>query len=109
MAIDIGRLNKRVTLLHYIPKQDKDYSTTQSLSPYKTVWASIDPTKGREYFEAQRIRSELTYKIFIRYLNGVNENMLIKFKDRTFEMVSPPINAGEENELLLLICIEKRG
>lgn len=104
--MDIGRTNKRITFCKYAEEQNALLQTEQVLKPVKTVWASVEPTRGREYQEAQRVRPELTYKITTRYHKEITPDMLIKFKDRYFQMVSI-INVRERNEMLEIICTEK--
>lgn len=82
--MDIGRTNKRITFCRYTEKQNELLQTETALEEIKTVWASVEPTRGREYQEAQRIRPELTYKITTRYHKEVTPDMFIKFKDRYF-------------------------
>lgn len=104
--MDIGRTNKRVTFCRYTEKQNGLLQTEKVLEEIKTVWASVEPTRGREYQEAQRIRPELTYKITTRYHKEVTPDMFIKFKDRYFQIVSI-INVRERNEMLEIVCTEK--
>lgn len=104
--MDIGRTNKRVTFYRYEEKENELLQTEQALVEIKTVWASVEPTRGREYQEAQRIRPELTYKITTRYYKDITPDMFIKFKDRYFQIVSI-INVREHNEMLEIVCTEK--
>lgn len=104
--MDIGRTNKRITFCRYEEKENALSQTEQTLTNIKTVWASVEPTRGREYQEAQRIRPELTYKVTIRYHKGITPDMVIKFKNRYFTIVSV-INVREKNEMLEIICTEK--
>lgn len=104
--MDIGRMNKRVTLCRYKEKKNELLQMEQKLKEIKTVWASVEPTRGREYQEAQRIRPELTYKIIMRYFKDITPDMFVKYKDRQFEIVSI-INIRERNEMLEMVCIEK--
>lgn len=104
--MDIGRTNKRITFYRYEEKENALSQTEQILIEVKTVWASVEPTRGREYQEAQRIRPELTYKITTRYHKGITPDMLIKFGERYFNIVSV-INVRERNEMLEIICTEK--
>lgn len=104
--MDIGRTNKRITFCKYEEKENALSQTEQVLTELKTVWASVEPTRGREYQEAQRIRPELTYKITTRFHAGITSDMLIKFKNRYFQIISP-INVRERNEMLEIICVEK--
>ncbi len=104
--MDIGRTNKRITLCRYTEKENCLNQTEQVLQEVRTVWASVEPTRGREYQEAQRIRPELTYKITMRYQKDVTSDMLIRFRHRYFKIVSV-INVRERNEMLEIVCIEK--
>ena len=104
--MDIGRTNKRITFCKYVEETNALSQSEQVLQEIKTVWASVEPTRGREYQEAQRIRPELTYKITTRYHKGITPDMFIKFKDRYFEIISI-INVRERNEMLEIICTEK--
>ncbi len=104
--MDIGRTNKRITLCRYEEKENALSQLEQRLTEEKTVWASVEPTRGREYQEAQRIRPELTYKITTRYHREITPDMLIKLKGRYFEIVSI-INVREQNAMLEIVCTEK--
>lgn len=104
--MDIGQMNKRIKFCRYHEKENKLYQIEQILDEGKSVWASIKPTRGKEYQEAQRIRPELTYKITTRYHKDITSDMLIRFKNRYFEIISV-INVNEENKTLEIICIEK--
>lgn len=106
--MDIGRTNKRITFCRYEEKENSLSQMGQALTEVKTVWASVEPTRGREYQEAQRIRPELTYKITTRYHKEITPDMFIKFKERYFNIVSI-INVRERNEMLEIICTEKIG
>lgn len=106
--MDIGRTNKRITFCRYEEKENALSQTEQTLTEVKTVWASVEPTRGREYQEAQRVRSELTYKITTRCHKGITPDMFIKFKDRFFNIISI-INVNERNKMLEIICTEKIG
>lgn len=104
--MDVGRTNKRIIFCKYEEQENELLQKEQKLVQIKTVWASVEPMRGREYQEAQRIRQELTYKITTRYYPWITQDMYILFKKRCFEIISI-INPREKNEMLLLICVEK--
>ncbi len=104
--MDIGRTNKRITFCRYEEKENALSQTEQTLTEVKTVWASVEPTRGREYQEAQRVRPELTYKITTRYHKGITPDLFIRFGERYFNIVSV-INVRERNEMLEMVCVEK--
>lgn len=104
--MDVGRTNKRITFCRYEEKENTLSQTEQTLTEVKTVWASVEPTRGREYQEAQRVRPELTYKVTTRYHKDITPDMFITFKGRYFNIVYI-INVEEKNETLEIICIEQ--
>ncbi len=104
--MDIGRMNKRVTFLRRKEIENGLLQMEQTLAAVITVWAGVEPTRGREYQEAQRIRPELAYKVTTRYHKEITPDMLIQYKNRFFEIVSV-INVRERNEMLEIICTEK--
>lgn len=104
--MDIGRTNKRITFWRYEETKNALMQIEQVLTEVKTVWASVEPTRGREYQEAQRIRPELTYKVTTRYHKGITPDMFIQFKNQYFQIISI-INVRERNEMLEIVCIKK--
>ena len=44
--MDIGRTNKRITFCRYTEKQNELLQTETALEEIKTVWASVEPTRG---------------------------------------------------------------
>lgn len=104
--MDIGRTNQRITFCRYEEKENVLSQSEQVLEEIKTVWASVEPTRGREYQEAQRIRPELTYKITTRYHKEITPDMFIKFRNCFFNIISI-INVREHNEMLEIICTKK--
>lgn len=101
-----GDLRHRITFQRLVEATNEVGETVQTLEDYTTVWAAIEPTTGREYYEAQKIQPELTYKITVRYISGITPDMTIKYKDRIFQITSI-INPQEKNEKLEIMCIEK--
>lgn len=104
--MDIGKLDKRITFCKYGECENELLQTEQGMEAIKTVWARIEPTRGREYQEAQRVRPELTYKITTRYHENITQDMVIQYREKYFQIISV-INAGEKNTELEIICIEK--
>ena len=98
--MDIGRTD---TFFRYEEKENALSQIGQAMTEVKTVWASVEPMRGREYQEAQRIRPELTYKVTTRFHKGITPDMFIKYKERCFNILSI-INV---KEMLEIICTEK--
>ena len=71
----------------------------------KTVWGSIEPLSGREYFQAQQVQSKVTHKVSIRYYTGLRTDWRILFGSRIFDIVSA-LNIEERNREMVLYCTE---
>ncbi len=102
-----GKLRHRITFLHLVERENEVGDTYLVEEPWKTVWASVEPLRGREYYEARKIQSEATHKITIRYLVGIKPDMKIDFKGRMLEIEGPPSNPEERDRFLELLCKEK--
>lgn len=100
-----GDLRHRITLQRLEMVQDSYGQPTETWSDVVIVWAAVNPISGREFFQAETINSEVTHKILIRYRQGIEPAMRIKFKDRIFTIISV-INFQEKNEALQLMCKE---
>jgi SPP1 family predicted phage head-tail adaptor len=72
-----------------------------------TARVGIFPISGREALYEDVRQSEISHRIVLRYIKGVDTTMRIKFGQRIFEIISPPVNARERNDELLLFCKEK--
>lgn len=104
-TLNIGRLNKRVSIVRYEEVTDDLGQTIKNLKNYKTLWATFLPTRGREYTELQKIREELTYKMYCRYVHGVTSDMFISYNNKLYEIISV-IDVDMEHKMLEIYCVE---
>lgn len=108
--INAGKLDKRITFYRIIQSSD-DIGEHPVEEELKTVWADVKAVRGGEYYEAQKLRGELTFKITCRYfliptsvtdLDGnpvteyeeVGPDMVIRYKGRKFA-ITDAINIDE--------------
>lgn len=68
-------------------------------------WAEVKPTTGREYEEAQKIRAETTYNVYMRYLPGLTYDMFITYNGKTLKIESI-IDVEERHKIINLVCSE---
>lgn len=102
--IDIGRLDKRITFLKQEEVEGRFGQTKKAFVPYKTVWATVKMLRGAEYYEALRVRPEMTYKITCRYLKGISADMKIRYKahgeEKVLEIIGGPNDVNSIGEYL---------
>ena len=91
-----GRLRHRIILKSPVQTPDGKGGVTESWETFATVWASIEPLKGREFYEAQAINSEITGKMVMRYLAGMKSHIKAVLGSREFDILAV-INVEEKN------------
>lgn len=104
-TMNIGKLNKRVTFLGMEKVKDSMGQTTHALQEIKTVWATLYPIRGTEYYENQKIQSKVTHKCYVRYLEGIDSNCYLEHKDRVYSIESV-LDVDLEHKMLEIMCCE---
>jgi len=105
----VNRLNKRVTILRPPGPDDVDEygQPLDDYVPVTTIWAAIEPLRGREYFSAMSEHAEVTTRIRIRYRDDVDRTMRVKYGEAEFEIlhiIQPEFGKKE----LQLMCKERQ-
>ena len=104
----IGKLRHQISLLKPIIVKDALGQEVEKLEMEKTVWASIEPLSGKEYFAAKQVNSEVNFKITIRYIDSLLPHWVVQFGQHVFN-IEGIINLEERNKFLQLLCSEKVG
>lgn len=102
-----SRLNKRVEIQRIDHVPNKFGEPVPTPVTVATVWAAIEPLRGTEFFAAFAEQAEVTTRIRIRYREGVDRTMIVKYGDMEFEIlhiIHPEMNRIE----LQLMCKERQ-
>ena len=67
--------------------------------------ASIEPLSGRELINAQAIQSDVTHRVRMRYVAGVETKHRVAFGTRVFD-IRAVRNVNERNIELEMLCTE---
>jgi len=102
----IGELNKRILLQYTTSVVDAMGGSDDIWNDKATVWAAIWPVSAAEQVRAGQTFGTVTHKIRIRYRSDIRNSWRIKFGERYFTILGPPINPNEKNEWLDLITKE---
>ena len=103
--MNIGDLNKRVTLQYQTKTSDGMGGWTVSFVDHATIWAAIWPTSANEIIAANAISMVVSHRIRIRYRSVLKAAWRIKFGNRYFAIVSI-INPNESGEWLDIMVKE---
>ncbi len=100
--IGAGDLNERIILNEPVSQQnDAGETVTTDISQW-SVWANVRAETGREVLRNNRIDSDLTYIIRIRWHDCLNEKWTITCRDRDLQ-ISKVIPVGDrQNEMEIL-------
>ena len=104
----IGKLRHRVTLQRPVITKDNIGQEIEEWQDVATVWASVEPLSGKEYFSAKQVNSEVSAKITLRFLQGITPEVRVILDKHTYNILAV-INFGERNVYLQLLCSEKVG
>ena len=97
-----GLLNRQVIIQKRTVTQNSYGEETKTYSTLATVWANIQIGSGREFFGAQKVNSELSGIIKIRYKEGLTSDMRVVYNGTTYDLVSPPIDIDDRRRFIRL-------
>lgn len=106
--MNIAKLRHRVTLQSKEFSKDEEGTPTETWIDVATVWASVEPLRGREYFAAATVNAENTVRIRMRYRRGVTPDMRALYDGRVFEIQSV-IDVNEMHREIHLMTQEVVG
>lgn len=110
MPVDItiraGDLRHRLKLYQRtVTKDPATGADAISYELYLTVWAELNPTGGRKFFDGGRFNAEQIDTAAIRYRSGLDETMRAELNGRTFEVLAIG-DVGERKTKLMLALRE---
>jgi SPP1 family predicted phage head-tail adaptor len=112
--VQSGRLRHRVTIQSATETRDAVGAVTKTWATLASVWASVEPLGGREFFSASQVQSDVTTRIRIRYRADVTEKMrVVHVADSASSLtnyydITAVIPLNEKRHELHLMCV-KRG
>ena len=108
--LNIGRLNRRVTIMARAEETDDLGQTTNSgFKDLRTVWATIAPLRGSELWEAQKIKPVMYYRITVRYQSDLTPDMRVRMPDNKVMDITAIIDKDYRHEYQEIMCTEHVG
>lgn len=99
-----GELRERVAIQAPTESRNNLGETTLAWSDFTTRWASVEGVSAREALINGQQDTNVTHKVRMRYVDGLNQKMRLLWRGRTLEIVSLlEHNNRSEHEL---ICSE---
>ncbi len=101
--MNAGKLRHQVTIKKPIETQNSYGEPEVRWQDIATVWAQVEPLRGREYFASKQMVAEVEVRITIRYRSDVTAKMKIA-KGTDEYLIETIINVMERNRELQLMC-----
>lgn len=100
-----GKLHHQITIQQANETQGPTGEMAISWSDFATVWASVEPLRGREFWAAKEQQAQVDTRIRMRYQTGITPKMQVVFGARTY-LIYAVINPEMRNIELQLMCQE---
>ena len=109
-SLRAGQLNRRITLQRQSNAQDSYGGPVRTWLNVATIWADIQPLTGRELESAQRMASEVSHQIVVRYQAIFADTRQVAgyralYRSRIFN-IHAALNDEERNVLVTLLASE---
>jgi SPP1 family predicted phage head-tail adaptor len=102
-----GELRHRITIEHATEVQDEYGEPLKVWAPFVEAWASREDLTGREAFQAQQVRAELTTRFGMRYVDGITAKMRVNAGGVLYDIAS--VADPEGRGRTLIIMAERQG
>lgn len=105
--LQAGKLRHRIVIEQQTTTQGTMGGVIKAWTTFATVWAAIDPQWGKEEIKADKNTAETGVRILIRYLDGVNPSMRVRWARgaKTYDIVTV-LPSQERRVETQLICRE---
>ena len=90
LPVDIGRLDRRITIQKKVVAQDDLLNEAETWSDYYTCWAAVSGVSNREYFAARQQHEENVVNFKVRGCTRLKDidkiNYRIVFGDHIYDI-----------------------
>jgi len=106
MSVEIGKLRHRITFQERYEVSDGHTGKIVSWKDKVTLWASVEPLSGREFFYGHQIKNEVSHRVKVRYRTDLTVEMRINWNRRIMKIESI-IDVKSQHRILEILCREE--
>lgn len=103
--MEAGKLRNRVAIQQKSVTRDAFGAEVVTWSTVATVWGAVEPMRGQEFLESQRLGADVDTRIRIRYRSGLTPAMRATFGAHVYDIKSV-IHVQERKREVQLMCRE---
>ena len=108
MTMKIGDMRHRITFQQPQKTPDGYKGHTVKWQVVATVWASVEPLSGREYFYSHQIKAQATHRVKTRYRADITTKMRIKLSEDRALAIESILDLQERHQVLEILCREEK-
>lgn len=106
--ISAGMLDQRVTFQRRSAGKDGRGQVLDAWVDAFTVWASVRPRRGRDFFAAAQDQATFDCTVLLRYRADLTADMRAVWNGLPLEIVGQPVDVNGAGVALELMCIQGR-
>ena len=106
--LNIGKLNKRISIYEYVIIEGRLGNDKSVLKELYQRWAEITPLKNKEQIVDYHDQGDLTYKIIIRWFDGLTQKHYIGYNNKIYNITSV-IDINMQHNFYEILCKEEIG
>ena len=100
-----GRLRHKITFRQKTSTRSPSGAEVVTWTTFaENIPAEIRPLNERSLASLRQIHSDITTKLVVRYLAGVNSAMQVRFQGDDYD-IREVINVGQRNRELEILCV----
>jgi SPP1 family predicted phage head-tail adaptor len=107
-----GLLRQRITFQRRTSALNEYREAKDSWRTLVSVWASVEPISGREFFTAMQVQSDITTRIKCRYSSvvaGIKTQDRILHGKTVYDIRHPPIDVDMRHREMQFMCTQHVG
>jgi SPP1 family predicted phage head-tail adaptor len=101
-----GQLRHRIEIQAKQESRDSRGGVVESWNTVGLRWASIEPLRPRELFQAQQVNARVSHRILMRHYAGLTDQHRLRLGSRIFHLMSP-LNINERRRMSELLAMEE--
>lgn len=103
--MDIGKLNKRITIQQQSSGYDAAGQPVDEWATFANVWANIKYNSGSETIKSDAMASSVNASIRIRYKAGIDAGMRVVYQGTKYEIMSVLPHVDEKRYIDLIVKV----
>jgi SPP1 family predicted phage head-tail adaptor len=92
----------RISLQQKLITKDPEGIPIENWQNISTIWAAVEPLRGREYFQAAAVQSQNMIRFTIRYRKGITSEIRILYDSKLYDIQSIIDVEGRHQQLELM-------